>query len=100
MGKGYILGFTSNMLGAEVPSPSTLPWKNPEDPVWLKAGTSRLQITHLTTEPPRTPVGNEDAGKHLVRIFLTRYSEDFPWLLKFRILGVMVGWLYWGFMPL
>ena len=42
-------------LGSEVSCPRTLPWKNPEDPVWLKPRTPGLRVKHFTTEPRRTP---------------------------------------------
>ena len=32
----FFLGFTSTRLGSEVSCPTTLPLKNPEDPVWLE----------------------------------------------------------------
>ena len=40
--------------GSGVSRPRTLWRKNPEDPVLLEPRTSRLCITHFTTEPHRT----------------------------------------------
>ena len=46
-------GFTR--LGRQDVLPKGNPKKKPEDPVWLKPGTSRLPVTHFTNEPCRTP---------------------------------------------
>ena len=48
------LGFTSTGLGSEVSCPRTLPWKNPEDLVWLEPKIPGLRVNNLTTEPRET----------------------------------------------
>ena len=48
------LGLTSTRLGSEVSCPSTLPRKDPEDPVRLEPRSPGLRVKHFTTEPRGT----------------------------------------------
>ena len=47
----YFLGFARTRLGSEVTCPSTLPQKNPEDPVRLEPSSGELKCT--CTEIPK-----------------------------------------------